>query len=523
MPEALLKEPQSQITEECIKEIYMDIDNPESDASIETGEIVEDTISSSSKQDKDPEKPIEVNQTNKNADKFDLVSRLNTKSENVQKITIPSEIPEEISIIQQLGVPKDIPKIICDDNLTKMIRKDNQHSSTSQSSLPHFDELETSSPHKNMPRNGTERQSQISLAEMEMVREDLELSDETSDNLDYRRHTVTKKENLCEGQHILKSKKDNDLYNKQSYSFKITPEGSNNLTVEVVNNTPNESLKEYDGHKKQRSKKRKIRYKELDEKNNPITEKKIKSKKDKELKPDEIKNKFSDLFGDSSSLITPLDLGIPSDCVPLCEDAQDAVDINIKEVVAAQSCANVSSGIKPDETIPERHRDGDLNINNKDIAANIEDCDASSKVDCNIIYQNLNSEVDLNKPDIVKTIIISSGVQPPLISESEESPPNRCENVILNKQNNVSFHQVAVDTELKKQTSLKALATSTPHKELPINNAMDPECVIIPSTSGSIDTNKPVANQSNINTQEQLGAPDVRIFVRRRKKGVKKA
>lgn len=216
-------------------------------------------------------------------------------------------------------------------------------------------------------------------------------------------------------------------------------------------------------------------------------------------------------------------MGIPSDCVPLCEDAQDAVDINIKEVVAAQSCANVSSGIKPDETIPERHRDGDLNINNKDIAANIEDCDASSKVDCNIIYQNLNSEVDLNKPDIVKTIIISSGVQPPLISESEESPPNRCEKVILNKQNNVNFQQVAVDTEFKKQTSLKALATSTPHKELPINNAMDPECVIIPSTSGSIDTNKPVANQSNINTQEQLGAPDVRIFVRRRKKGVKKA
>ncbi|XP_060801184.1 uncharacterized protein LOC106130151 isoform X1 [Amyelois transitella] len=69
-------------------------------------------------------------------------------------------------------------------------------------------------------------------------------------------------------------------------------------------------------------------------------QKHLKSKAPENVVSKEIKNKFSDLFGDSSSLITPEDLGLTapevriesssSNYIPIFEDAQDAVDLGEK-------------------------------------------------------------------------------------------------------------------------------------------------------------------------------------------------
>ncbi|KAJ0180046.1 hypothetical protein K1T71_004637 [Dendrolimus kikuchii] len=136
------------------------------------------------------------------------------------------------------------------------------------------------------------------------------------------------------------------------------------------------------------------------------------------------------------------------------------------------------------------------------------------------MYTNLNPGKSKDS-DVVKTIIISSGTQP----QSVETPINaRIEPLVVNM-DHLGEDAMPNEFKYKNLESLKALATSTPHKEL--KTSPQPVLKVNDSINSSNDLNKANVitekSESSVSvSQSEIDVPDVRIFVQRRRKIRKK-
>lgn len=259
-------------------------------------------------------------------------------------------------------------------------------------------------------------------------------------------------------------------------------------------------------------------------------------RKDKEYKAQE--TKFSELFGDSSSLVSPEDLGLVPAVVPqenyvaMFEDAQDAIDMNsIRAPVAVESTeihqktdTQSNFGMNFENIKTQVITDEPKIIHQKPV--NEESLQAESILIQNI-YQNLQPEITPKEMDTEKTIIISTGMQPQCTLEATEANPT------VNDSSEGDLHVMqCVKPTVLKDMVMKALATSTPQKiwqQNTVQTELDPtmpnsKCDSNESQDASGDKTSGIDNSDNMHTSRTNGAdePDVRIFVKRRRKVLKK-
>ncbi|XP_026751270.2 uncharacterized protein PF3D7_1120600-like isoform X2 [Galleria mellonella] len=386
----------------------------------------------------------------------------------------------------------------------------------------------------------------------ELIEGDLELSDEASDSVESKTF-VTNNVNKTEKADCLENTK------CQEKETSVTNDHNRN-SVEIINDESckvtqiknqvenNASIKSDEGYLKGAVKKRphKSHRHSKDDSSKERTEKKC-SKKVKSQKSDtvckEVKTKFCDLFGDSSSLITPEDLGLTSSqgqgesskYVPIFEDAQDAVDMNVKksEHIKISDKSEVQNTEKsspsqfqkdavPKSVIENKKRKPKKNIqdNSSTVATNIE-----SPHTCNIP----KSEKLEIENDVVKTIIISTGIQPQYMSVTKDHTTVEQQ---ITSDNQNEFCQD--DAQKAQDTPMRALATSTPERELQQSGlekdikSRIPELISNSNESKIVPTDNVTATPNHSSTMDTLDsqnnpdAPDVRIFVKRRRRTIKK-
>lgn len=580
LPVALVRRP-SQCSDQLVKDIYMDIENPVTnlDASMESGEVLGSD------------------------DEFhEIRSKLKKSQHNTQDIKISKQVPEDIS--KQPVNAETVSK----PNIAKYhVRKIGQVTKNTQSQMdvPIIELGETMPQHKNVNKNcaaadtdpkelltqkqknnkyedflhnnkknskvdgntksksreGGEHQS--TLTKMAIVADDLELSDDNSDHMDTgKKNDPEKIQKICGKSLNMNKGRSNESVNnvEQTVNAHKTDIKSTVETTGIKDVAEEEKTKESDSAKKQRAKKKKSKSKEISKDfaectADPIhvSEKKPKSKKEKEITPKETKEKFCDLFGDSSSLMTPEDLGIPS-YLPISEDAQDAVDMKIDQIIDAAPL--VDQDKIPGEILPQNRVEvtiqeiagHDDNPNAGLQKTDMEDKKAihelkkkvSSKrneeiIDTNqlpspIVYENLNPGADLNDLNVVKTVIISTGKQPENGFENKIDITKPDALVKVNAIHNTKDMNISTATMEFKKDILKALATSTPHKEFSALNPSEADTVktdiicdpCVSKAVATITNLEPVVSQTEKTTLESNDAPDVRIFVKRRRKVVKR-
>ncbi|KAF9411896.1 hypothetical protein HW555_009431 [Spodoptera exigua] len=525
VPAALERRPS---TDSFISDIYRGVDNPITNinTSFESGEVRETDNEYHDIYDRP--KPSKY-ETQHKQDENDFSKH----SQNVEKpVNQPSHdnyVIPKIGQNRNTSHNKDVPiKHSCE---TVSQSKNIQKKGAAEVSLPKksfSSENKSEQQPASLPNNSSiqrENQSQVMLNKMAIVANDLELSDDTSDNVDVHKHVEQEK--------VEKSYKSlTNINKKEKESESLAP--SFNVTTNPVDdvktkNTPDDVNRELESVKKQKGKKSKGKSKSKDSPKDSAesleakchSEKKVRSKKDKDIKPKKTKEKFSDLFGDSNSLVTPEDLGIPS-YVPISEDAQDAVDININKAIDA-------SPLRIDkEEVPLVQTQTPIEMKETTTVSNVlkeAESKENHKLPSPIVYENLNPGIDSNDTDVVKTVIISTGVQPGICNANTQ--------VIRNP----ADHSMPTDViskptalEYKKHDVLKALATSTPQKEFTDKTSKETDDGTMDSASKSdvvkavltISNAEQVTKQNEVNSLDSQDAPDVRIFMKRRRKVIKR-
>lgn len=410
----------------------------------------------------------------------------------------------------------------------------------------------------------------------EIVAGDLELSDETCDDSELQndsRLPLKHKGRLDRSKKSVQGR----FHSNENKSQKV--QDSSNIEVAECAPDVNTKVISPESSKKQKTKRRSQKQKvsSLEEVSEQIGTTKSQSdkkkrKKSKDSKPHTMQDtqaKFSELFGDSSSLITPEDLGLtpvhvlPKKYLPIFEDAQDAVDVNVEEISKAQKVPisvetyevqnephNTTehkikskpgkSGserrqknkkldeIKPDSTVElpisteeiSLHETiKDKTISTTDLTSGPFQTETTLKtiVSKAPTLDNLIPETVAKDLDVVKTVIISTGVQSQTTTNNAELPvSNNLEKPIGDIEKK--------DMPERQDTCIYALATSTPYKEIPmlcsqIESGSRPESSN--SAGNRLDGNEALLDDhssvSNLDERE-CDAPDVRIFVRRRRK-----
>ncbi|XP_050342448.1 putative uncharacterized protein DDB_G0282133 isoform X2 [Nymphalis io] len=375
---------------------------------------------------------------------------------------------------------------------------------------------------------------------------DLELSDdEASDIVEFHNDTDKKSNySLHEPIIILNIDKDsNSSIRKENKhdvsSFKSEPTSTKKSDKVKSLTSSKDSFNE---SKKRKSKKRTFEQKEThsvtshQQNEKSHNTKKIKEKDSKQTVSKQTKNKFSDLFGDSSSLITPDDLGLNNIQVQsvdkyssIFDNTQDAVDLSVEDI--AKTLTRVNKVNTFDTVLDELHDEKVENTMTNNFGVNVtvvNENDENRTEDkpsvLNNVYENTKSETLTDASNIVKTVIISSGIQPNCLAES--SPLENIPQIDA-----PSLKAVANDASLKKcpLNSIKALATSTPQKYI---EHVDVSAALRDSLG--TNTNAPTEDSASSNMsnsslnnsdalQKEADIPDVRIFVRRRRKLVRKA
>ncbi|XP_013134381.1 PREDICTED: uncharacterized protein LOC106100172 isoform X2 [Papilio polytes] len=363
----------------------------------------------------------------------------------------------------------------------------------------------------------TNRNDELAISR-KIVESDLTLSDDTSDNFE---PPLT----IIDTQTKPKCKKYKTRERTKNHEGTIDPKKTENATeilpgANTVENKhqPEEDKSKYKEDYSEHSKKHKHKKKSPEGKDSiddSKTSKNKKVKKDKEAKT-EIKTKFSDLFGDSSSLITCDDLGVAAQepVIPnfstIIEDTQDAVDIDIREREKPQP--TLQTDITQNETTDEQANKQTESTNVMDDNKKCDDLKISirkTEDKYTIVHEAtepaniFNNMTEVSK--IPDTVIISTGMQQ------------------KNVYNDVEFRQPINMTCVERLQLLSpglALATSTPAKiqELPADVQSDCSSVC----SSDAVTVKPQNNQtSDTECQKESDVPDVRIFVKRRRKAKK--
>lgn len=607
VPTALQCPPQ--YTDELVSEVYMDMDNPISNMSMESGEIhsenndilritpvahvvtenfFKDYQHEENTGDHVREDIVEV--------RVDLTEDTEATKLRARKYKIPKiRKPDKDPAVQTVAIEATDPLGLLLKDFHATNEKDEIVSDKVKSC-----ELKDSKPRDNVekprvpdsknvrPRsakNAHQFEHPRKLSSRELVEGDLELSDD--DCLENQKQntkggTSNKLLHHIKTQNLVQAKKDKSEYPKteKQQQNKEKEESSSkheeqNVTVKddsgkhkvdsisnIVSNKLEETHKEPTKEviKKSRTKKKQnikgetCKVKPVETKQVvQLEKKKTRSKTSKESKPQDKKAKFSDLFGDSSSLITPEDLGVvpyqPSACteivnkyLPIFEDAQDAIDV--KEIAQVQTRSKLKDEIKIHETKVEDTEDKSKTKTNN--AKPIEGKKCKSKkedilqsvslkegknnvqtvppVQATVvnIYENLYPEAPTKEPDVVATVIVSSGVQPQCAGIPVE----------LTTQEQIKHVDIPCNVPIQNGT-VQALATSTPYK--PVHKV--PTCIevdkqlessnnsndrVVRNVSPAISHSSSTVSTNGMDTQNDNDVPDVRIFVKRRRKVIRK-
>ncbi|XP_041976678.1 uncharacterized protein LOC121731346 isoform X2 [Aricia agestis] len=332
-----------------------------------------------------------------------------------------------------------------------------------------------------------------------------------------------------------------------------TPENKDVKIIEKTNQSPEIEAKE----KKKREKRKRLSSKET-------VQEKQESKVahtntgDDDDKPTGSKphNKFTELFGDSSSLITPEDLNLPTkfeinverndnNYASLFENTQDAIDINVREIKEVSKTGNSNKEVLANVEALEIEEDPQKTLNKKSLFEINDDHPVANMFE-NLKPANIDDELG-----IVKTVVISTGTQPCIKENNKkqrnttEDEPNNIKTVVIptthtgirpcmDEKNTNQTNLTVVDSNQAKETEevvkqqplaipkfdslqLKAVATSTPNK-------MQHD---LPVATTSVPNDDNLNNDSNIsysaslattNVEANSDAPDVRIFIKRRRK-----
>lgn len=567
-PDALVRRP-SLNSAELNKEIYMDINNPVANLSLESGEVRFDS------EDEYPEKLNYKENETEIKDRYCDTSKQTT--EQITKQTTNSEkklktkykIPKIGEKNKNVNSKMDVPIIDVGENISKY-KNVNETFAAEDSCAKRTLARPTQNEHDNLLStnirdNRHESHKQKTLSNIAIVADDLELSDENSDNVYSHRQTESEKvKKNHKVQSNIKEDKKKDFTSNVENNTRNTSSHNNESekavdTAVIKTVKVDEKTKESDVIKKQKIKKKKSKPKDVISKYPVesadaihVTDKKYKdknTKKEKESELKEKKHKFTDLFGDSCSLMTPEDLGIPS-YLPISEDAQDAVDLKINEIIdatppidntkipheiEAQSesenhKATTSYDNHPEKVLQKSNTEELEDNKNKKKSTRKENKIDSDDLPPNDIYENLNPETNPNEADVVKTVIISTGLQPQLtLSDAVVQKPIE-DTEVNEKQSIPDINQIPAITEFQRHNILKALATSTPQKEFtgmqPVEVDTRNNDFICESNVSKLiecrDNVPQVVDKSDTNTSDNHDAPDVRIFVKRRRKVLKR-
>lgn len=601
VPEALQRLPPSGATcaGQLVKNVSMDIDNPVSNLSVESGEIqsgrntpVGDVITESLLNDYENARPsenISVNVLQKtntpvNQSAVENVAQSTKykipKIKQAQEETIPQSITKDTNPLEML---MSVLKSKCEVSTHTNEHIEKGKPTKQDKETPKFAKATSTIEGKLEENNPKERiKLCISLSKLkcqqpqsarEIVAGDLELSDETCDDSELQNDSP----NLKDKARLDKSKKSHQCRSHTSEYKSQNVQDSNN--IEVTKCAPDINLKEISPESRKKRKTKRRSQKPKDSSSKEIFEQigttknqsdKKTRKKSKDSKPHTTLDrhaKFSELFGDSSSLITPEDLGLtpvnvpPAQYVPIFEDAQDAVDVNVEEIaqhastsVEAYEVQNEPLNItehkmksKPDKSSGERRQkikklddiksDSaiEVPVSMEEISLNetIKDKTRTSPLLTPALFQtepmlkrtvseaptleNLVPETVAKELDVVKTVIISTGVQSQATANNAELPEsNNLDELIEDVEKK--------DMPKRQDTCIHALATSTPYKELPIP-CIQTVSNFRPESSNSED-NRLGGNEASLDDQSSVSnldvrendAPDIRIFVTRRRK-----
>ncbi|XP_032511275.2 uncharacterized protein LOC116765791 isoform X1 [Danaus plexippus] len=364
------------------------------------------------------------------------------------------------------------------------------------------------------------------LVNISTIEGDLELSDETSDNMDLITEDSMKNEAREGISHGVNNKQIQLSLDKET-SNKADDKVKRSKDSRKSSHSRRDSVKE---KVRETSKRRRTKKQSDLEECNVLKDKSPPTKENIELedKPNifsQTKNKFTDLFGDSNSLITPDDLGLPvvsplntGKFDSMFENTQDAVDLSDEQVRTVKALKDIDNTEDAETSKEALIQDAVSNTESKksnDNRHNGNKPASISKEEDNpsaLIYGNVKAD---NASDVIKTIIISTGTQPQCVSRDTEFP--RGDNV----QKQFDF---------QKGTFSTAIATSTPYKldSSQISPAVDSTLMPRQFTNNKLDQNDltshtTVGSNTNENKiKNDSDVPDVRIFVKRRKKVTKK-
>lgn len=604
LPDALQRQLPSATTcaVQLVKNVYMDIDNPVSNLSMESGEI----------------------QSGRNTPAGDITESLFNDYENVrpsENVSVDvdekanSQVNQTAAEIVAQPIKYKIPKMkrVQEETISQSITKNTNPLEMLMTDLKskcevttHTDEsIEKGKPTKQEKDatkfakatstiggkleddNPKERiKLCISLSKLkckqpqsarEIVAGDLELSDETCDDSELQNDSLTLRDKV----RLDKSQKSHQY---KSHTSEIKSKNQDSSNIEVTKCAPDVNTKEIspESSKKRKTKRRSQKQrgsspKEISEqidttKNQSDKKTRKKSKDSKADTTQDRKAKFSELFGDSSSLITPEDLGLtpvnvpPEKYVPIFEDAQDAVDVNVEETGKAQkastcvetyevqneprhSTSTIEHKIKskPDKSGSERRQkikklDEIKPDSTVEVAISTEEISLYETIKAKTItsaeitsasfqteptlkstvsevptLENLVPETATKDLDVVKTVIISTGIQSQA-TESNAGLP------VSNNLEDLIEDIVEKDMPKRQDTRIHALATSTPYKEIPMPcsqiesnsrpESRNSEDNRLDGNEASLDDRNSV---SNLDAREN-DAPDIRIFVTRRRK-----
>lgn len=553
VPAALTKRISEQNSDILLKDICMNIEDPSLHDSLESGEIQSydhDDLSTFNSGDIDKDDGNETNNKHQNTDSrtlilTDLKEKVIYKKVSEKPINNKFKIPKINKPV--LDVPKLYEKQTCNKSDTNLpdLRDLNDDVEKHQ---PSEHNINTADPDKlcfenELPKNIVIQNSEQIDSDkrkeiMKTIEGDLELSDEASDvelndtNQKWSKTGSDKVQNVKKDLMIYPSLQENNSATTIPHSAKISNKKTDKTKSLTISGSTKDSSKE--SSKKRKRKRKSSEQNEMKESHDAKKpkEKECKKslsedKKEKERLSKETLNKFSDLFGDSSSLITPDDLGINNVPVQsgekyssIFENTQDAVDLSGEVVVSKLTSTNKSDTIDAvinnsafDTAVEKVCDENTASKNNFSVNVTVvnDNVDINAEIknaNLNNAYENAKSEMSANENSIVKTVVISSGTQNECVSESvsKDSSRTNVESVTANTD----------DIALKKSplNNSKALATSTP-----------PKCGDTVAPTEEVFESSKLSNSSYINDkieQNEADIPDVRIFVRRRRKPVKK-
>ncbi|CAH2107583.1 unnamed protein product [Euphydryas editha] len=537
VPAALTYRISEQESDNLLKDIYMNIENPALHDSLESGEIQshDEDLATFYSREIDKSDENETNSEHKNTD-FETRKHTDVKEKDknisekfeitkykIPKIKKPDKTyKENNSDDQKIQDTRDKNNLPVSRNVIVDVEKYQpceQNIKQDSDKLSVEKEASENNAIENLKQIDSDKRKQEIIKTIEG---DLELSDEASD-VEFDKDTdqlLSKNESNI----VLNVEKDDKISpsskkDNKSAETTLQSEKTSTKNIDTTKSSSKKGLTKDSSKEKKRKRKRKTsEQNEIKEshdakktKEREFKESFSKDKKEKDSISKQTLNKFSDLFGDSSSLITPDDLGInniPAQSAEkytsIFENTQDAVDLTgeviIKTVTSPAKVDTFNTSNSAFSTVLEKAGDKNhYSVNVTVVNDNIDNNAEAKNAISNNTYQNTKSELSINETNIVKTVIISSGKQPECVSES--------------RLKDTSSNNGPSITAL---SSIKALATSTPQK-----------CIDTVASTEEVDASSKLSNSSNVqNTDEhqnETDIPDVRVFVRRRRKLAKKA